>query len=212
MLLESGADADRPSHQRHVLPLKKAVLQNDLSVSRLLLDHGASACHCPACSAALGRRGHTGPALVCVRDGGETDLLHLALFTDVQMCRLLVAGGTCVSPAAENIIAGDASAGAALSEVLYNSGRYRCLRRMSSSSSGELRRTELDDGGGGTLDDSATSTENRGSRTAASNNPESLRHIVRVAIRRLLEPKVFWATRLLPLPDIIKSYLTLDWS
>src|SRR6218665_134746 len=56
LLLEAGADPDRPSLRQHVLPLKTTVLQNDLEASRLLLDFGASACHCFNCSPLLRSR------------------------------------------------------------------------------------------------------------------------------------------------------------
>lgn len=187
MLLDAGADPDRPSQRQHVLPLKKAILLNDVPLSRLLLDFGASACHCSNCSPLLRRHGGPQAALLGIRDG-ELDLLYLALFTDISVCRLLVAGGTCVSSKALQVMT--ASEHRSMRVDLYRAGHHGVLRAILST---EKSSDPVDEELG-----------------VALLSPPPLQLLSRTVLRGVFGPKVYWVVQKLSLPRSISSYLLLE--
>lgn len=194
MLLDAGADPDRPSQRQHDLPLKKAILLSDLPLSRLLLDYGASACHCSNCSPLLRRRhgglsstGGPQAALLGIRDG-ELDLLYLALFTDISICRLLVAGGTCVSSKALQVMT--ASEHRIIRVDLYRAGLHGILRAILST---EKSSDPVDD-----------------DISAALLSPPPLQLLSRTVLRGVFGPRVYWFVQKLSLPRSISSYLLLE--
>lgn len=196
LLLEAGADPDRPSLRQHVLPLKKTVLQNDLVASRLLLDFGASACHCLDCSPLLRSRevSSGSQAFVGIRDG-ELDLLYLALFTDISLCQLLVSGGTCISYKSLEVLCSGSQDHRDLLTDLYRAGHHDILRK--------ILETEPDDQ---EKDQGPVRDELR----EALRSPPPLKLICRSRFRAVVKPRVYWAIQKIALPQTIRQYLLLE--
>lgn len=187
ILLASGADPDGPSQSQHVLPLKKTVLMNDVELSKTLLNFGASACHCPRCTS-LHLRMYPG-----IEDG-EMDLLYLALFTGQSVTRLLIAGGACVSPRAERVLAvSSSSEPRRFQAALYAAGHHRVLREV-------LLRGKKGSGGDLVADD----------LRVALASPPTLKLLCRVVIRGAFGARVHWAVQKIWLPQSIRSDLLLE--